>query len=446
MLSQRSDGKAHFLKILEHIERQSLPLAFRWRFLASLATFEITIENAEDAALLTYFSRLESLRRLGITLSSSYICHTPRPDLQIFLSPSLRSLTLHHDPPPIHSSYATEVYDLLFCQLKSALYQSNVSGKLKIERMSISQSLFSAFVHEEHNRNPSFVMSSLTSLRLSGPAISTLTDYNGADISPHLLKVELEYALFPNCLVGFGKSIRYIRIDNVCNDPSDWNAFSTFLLYVSRNCPLLEGLDIREFRLSSDSAPENTLRNILVPLAQCVHLVYLRLGRGNRPSGDYWDFSYSIRTDMLKSWPNLETLGVASGGSDMTRRPDLKLDAIILFKTMWPRLRQLTITLDASTIPRVPAQSECSGLSTMSIGFGLSWIKNPHAVADWLFQSWPTLRIVASSAFGNAGDPRYSWLRRWHQVKQVLEAHRIGMPHSSSNTVCLALRVFSFLL
>jgi hypothetical protein len=147
---------------------------------------------------------------------------------------------------------------------------------------------------------------------------------------------------------------------------------------------------------------------IIKPLLQCRELIKLEIVVESEND----DISLNLTTDevvqMGKAWPNLEVLKLGwSGEADwdenlgvdhIAKRPDLKLDSISELCARCPRLRSLTLAVDARTCP---AESPNNNLGRFVshlevLDFSGSWIDDPFPVAAWLGDLCPAYAITSS--------------------------------------------------
>jgi hypothetical protein len=183
--------------------------------------------------------------------------------------------------------------------------------------------------------------------------------------------------------------------------------FDDVLRAIGSSCPSL--ISLRFSGSISDIRP-GPAAGLLHPLLHCSNLSHLEI----TPSYDFPPFlGDSDIASMALSWPNIEVLVLDMRPYIFKWATTLSLSALDALCVHCPRLRKVSLALNAESIPETPIRlSRLSFPPLESIDFKSSPIEDPEAVATWLGDVCPAEGITFSGTYSE--DARSLM---WRQVK-----------------------------
>ncbi|KAJ6537239.1 hypothetical protein DFH09DRAFT_1400917 [Mycena vulgaris] len=134
--------------------------------------------------------------------------------------------------------------------------------------------------------------------------------------------------------------------------------------------------------------------------------------------------------EMARAWPQIEDLDLSSYYSPITR-PRLGIECLLSFANHCPRLRNLTITFDGTTVPASQSSGSprISQAALIRLDVGQSAISTPIAVARFISGIFPRLvDISARRASQDTQDPAQlalhaeatQFYHHWREVGSLL--------------------------
>jgi hypothetical protein len=202
---------------------------------------------------------------------------------------------------------------------------------------------------------------------------------------------------------------------------------------IGNSCPSLQSLYLALIRLP-DGDDADDIDGVLRPLFACNQLMELVIVIWSICE-DIW---LTLRNDdipeLAKAWPNIEVLQLYTYREDdsLESEPSLTLTAIAELALGCPKLRDLTITLNAETCPTSIDTSTLLNAHTLqTIDFAGSWIAAPVSVATWLGDLFPSTGI-SSKAYADDCEHKKR-PEMWESVKTVFHLIQEGNDQNIRN-------------
>jgi hypothetical protein len=209
---------------------------------------------------------------------------------------------------------------------------------------------------------------------------------------------------FPFLASPLGISLREI----VMETPATYEQFNELVSIIGRNCQGVQSLTLGVH--FADLLKDYS--DMLNPLTRCKELRNVTIGAFHNPASF---LTHKALTRLVSAWPELETLHLSRHTyafcPPQASRPKFFLATIATICSSCPRLRSITLSVDATTLPEphnLPPRY-------LAIGFDESWIEKPEDVALWLGNICYAEGLRYSREFGsreNAG--------LWKEVKNAL--------------------------
>ncbi|KAJ7135714.1 hypothetical protein C8R44DRAFT_534588, partial [Mycena epipterygia] len=132
---------------------------------------------------------------------------------------------------------------------------------------------------------------------------------------------------------------------------------------------------------------------IFKPLLSFSNLVSLSL---SHPVG--FNLDDAVVRDMARAWPRIELLWLPHGRSPHRISPRVTLEGVYAFAIHCPRLQALTMTFDATVVPKAKIEGR-NRVSQHSLGLldvAYSPVSKPRPVATFLSAIFPHLKTIGT--------------------------------------------------
>jgi hypothetical protein len=273
-----------------------------------------------------------------------------------------------------------------------------------------------------------------------------------ASLIPALTKIggsagQCTLSFWISTLPKMGRTISEVELTGA--EPMHSSVFRELISVIGGACPDLRSLAIKDIAFT-DAASVVDLTGVLQPLLGCLSIRYLEMC-GDRNAK--WDLSFAITDAGIKTmasvWHDLEEFYLYVRRDDSTddiirpQTPTLTLDAIDMLCRLCPRLRAVTMTVDA-TIRPISLESRGNGFgfakSTLqALDLAGSIISNPFDVAMWLGD------ICTADGVGTSHDVESEigtlWLQAMEYLRGMQDIRKAEKESAAETIRCLEYKI-----